>query len=294
MPVDILTRLCPPNILLADGALGTYLQAQGLPGGTPPELWNVERPDTVRAMHQAYLDAGAQILTTNTFSANRYRMPDDIAGHSRAELARRGVELARQVAGDGAWVAGSMGPTGKLLEPLGDLACEDAEDAYAEQAGLLAEAGADLILVETMSDVTEARAALLGAKRATGLPVFVTFSFDATGRTMMGALAAEVVREMQALGANAVGANCGEGIEAVSTAIRFMRSATSLPLIAQPNAGLPKLQATGETTYDSTPDEFAAQVPQLVELGARVVGACCGSTPAHIQALKAAIEAIRA
>jgi 5-methyltetrahydrofolate--homocysteine methyltransferase len=294
MPADIQTVLCPPNILVADGALGTYLQAQGLPGGTPPELWNAEQPDTVRGVHQAYLDAGSQILTTNTFGGNRLRLGGEVDGHRLEDLVRRGVEMAREVAGDRAWVAGSMGPTGKLLAPLGELSCDLAEDAYAEQAAIMAEAGADLILIETMSDVLEARAALLGARRATPLAVLVTFAFDASGRTMMGAQADDAAREMQALGAAAVGANCGQGIDAVVTALRRMRGATALPLVAQPNAGLPQLLATGETHWDTTPDEFAEQVPALIDLGAVVVGACCGSTPAHIRAIRAAVDAVRA
>jgi 5-methyltetrahydrofolate--homocysteine methyltransferase len=294
MPPDIRTMLCPPNILVADGALGTYLQAQGLPGATPPELWNEEQPEMVRSMHRAYLEAGAQILTTNTFGGNRLRLPAEIEGHRLADLVRRGVELAREAAGDSAWVAASMGPTGRLLEPFGDLSCDQAESAYAEQAALMADAGADLILIETMSDVLEARAALLGARRATRLPVFVTFAFDEAGRTMMGATAGEAAREVQALGADAVGANCGTAPAAVTVALQQMRRASSLPLIGQPNAGLPHLEATGEPVWDSTPDEFAEQARILVELGVRVLGACCGSTPAHILAIKAAVAAARA
>ncbi len=294
MPVDIVARLCAPNILVADGALGTYLQAQGLPAGTPPELWNVQQPDRVRATHQAYLDAGSQVLTTNTFGGTRLRLGTEVAGHPTGELVRRGVELAREVAGDAAWVAGGMGPTGRMLEPYGDLTCEEAEDAYAEQAEIMAQAGANLILVETMTDVAEARAALLGAKRATRLPVFVTFAFDETGRTMMGSPAAEVCREMQALGAEATGANCGAGPEAVLVAIQQMVRACSLPLVAQPNAGMPQLAAGGQTVWDSTPDEFAERARVLIGLGARMLGACCGSTPAHILAIKAAVDAARA
>jgi len=294
MPADIRTKLCSPHILVADGALGTYLQSQGLPPGTPPELWNIEQPEIVRSLHRAYLSAGAEILTTNTFGGNRLRLPAEINGHPLGELVRRGVQLAREVAGDVAWVAGSMGPTGRLLEPLGDLSCDEAEDAFAEEAAILAEAGADLILIETMSDVLEARSALLGARRATDLPVLVTFAFDHSGRTMMGASAEEVSREMQALGATATGANCGQGPEAVVVALQQMARACSLPLIAQPNAGLPRLQATGETTWDSTPDEFAERARILIGLGARIVGACCGSTPAHIVAIRAAVDAVRA
>lgn len=293
MPADILSRLCLPVPLVCDGAIGTYLQARGLPAGTPPELWNIEQPDEVRALHRAYLEAGSQILTTNTFSGNRLRMPDMLGGHPRADLVRRGVELAREVAGDSVWVAASMGPTGRLLEPYGDLSCDLAEEAYAEQAQIMAEAGADIILVETMSDVLEARAALLGAQRATRLPVFVTFAFDEAGRTMMGSPASEISREMQALGAAAVGANCGAGPGAVLVALTQMARATSLPLIGQPNAGVPRLEA-GETVWDSTPDEFAEHARRLIDIGARVIGACCGSTPAHILAIRTAVDASRA
>lgn len=294
MPVSIESRLCPPYILVADGALGTYMQAQGLPAGTLPELWNAEQPEKVRAIHRAYLEAGADILTTNTFNGNRLRVPSRVEGHDIIDLVRRGVELAREVAGDRAWVAGSMGPTGKLLEPLGDVPCAQAQEVYAEQAAAMAAAGADVILIETMSDLLEARAALLGCKQSTALPVFVTFAFDEMGRTIMGNPADEACREMQALGAAAVGANCGAGPAAVTTALQRMVRACSLPLIAQPNAGLPRLQATGETTWDSTPDEFAEQARVLIGLGARVVGACCGSTPAHIQAIRAAVNAVQA
>ncbi|MGQ9684040.1 MAG: homocysteine S-methyltransferase family protein [Anaerolineae bacterium] len=293
MRAPIETMLLPPNILVGDGALGTYMQAQGLPAGTPPELWNAEQPETVRAIHRAYLEAGADILTTNTFSGNRLRLPEGVGGHSLRDLVRRGVELAREVAGDRAYVAGSMGPTGKLLEPLGDLSCSEAQEAYAEQAALMAEAGADIILVETISDVLEARAALLGATSATALPVFVTFSFDDTGRTIMGNTAEEACREVQALGAAATGANCGSGPAAVTAALQRMVRACSLPLIAQPNAGLPQLQGE-QTTWDATPDEFAERARVLIGLGARVVGGCCGSTPAHIQAIRAAVDAVRA
>ncbi len=293
MPVDILSRLCLPNTLVADGATGTYLQAQGLPAGAPPELWNVTRPETVRAMHDAYLAAGSQILTSNTFGGNRLRLPAQVDGHDLEELVRRGVELAREVAGDAAWVAGSMGPSGRLLEPLGDLRCEDAEEAYAEQARIMAEAGADLILVETMSDVLEARAALRGSQR-TGLPVFVTFAFDPTGTTMMGVTADVAGREMQTLGAAAVGANCGQGLESVIAALQHMHRTCTLPLIAQPNAGMPHLEPNGETVWDTTPDEFAEGVRTLLDLDAVVIGACCGSTPAHIGAIRAAVNAARA
>lgn len=294
MPADIRSVLCPPNVLVADGATGTYLQALGLPTGQPPETWNVEEPEAIRSLHRAYLKAGAQILSTNTFGGNRLRLPDEIDGHRLMDLVRRGVELAREVAGDLAWVAGSMGPTGRLLEPIGDLSCDRAEDAFAEQAGAMAEAGADLILVETMSDVLEARAALLGAQRATRLPVFVTFAFGEAGPTMMGVTAEEACREMQALGAAATGANCGAGPDVVTVALRQMAQACSLPLIAQPNAGLPRVEASGETVWDSTPDEFAQRARTLIELGARIVGGCCGTTPAHVQAIKAAADAVRA
>ncbi len=294
MPADIRTQLCPPNILVADGAIGTYLQAQGLAAGSPPELWNMEEPGMIRSMHQAYLAAGSQILTTNTFGGNRYRLPAELGGHPLAEVVRRGVELAREAAGDMAWVAGSMGPTGHLLAPLGDLNCEQAEEAYAEQAGVMAEAGADVILIETMTDVLEARAALLGARGATDLPVFVTFAFDETGRTMMGATAEEACREMQAVGATATGANCGAGPAAVVVALQQMVRASALPLIAQPNAGLPQLGPRGETTWAATPDEFAERARALIGLGVRILGACCGSTPAHIGAIRAAVKAVQA
>jgi 5-methyltetrahydrofolate--homocysteine methyltransferase len=199
------------------------------------------------------------------------------------------VALAREVAGDAAWVAASVGPVGQLLEPYGALTLAEVEEAYAEQVACLQGAGADLVLIETMTDMEEASAALRMAKRHTDLPVFITFSFNAGGRTIMGLRPEIAAARSQAEGADAVGANCGEGPQAVLAALEGMNEATDLPLIAQANAGVPTADLRGQAVWDVTPEEMVQHVRQFVAQGARVVGGCCGSGPAHIAAMVEAL-----
>lgn len=276
--------------LLADGATGTVLQSMGLMGGTPPEVWNIERPKVIRAHHEAYLNAGAQIILTNTFGGNRLRLERGSGlGERTTELNQVAARLAKEAAGDRAYVAGDMGPTGELLAPYGALSYEKAVQVFAEQAKALAE-GCDLLWIETMSDLNEARAAVEGARQVTALPIFCLFSFGRKGRTMMGVTPAQIVHAFSPLALAGIGANCGEGVEPVVNALVQMRDALpvasdSTPvLIAKPNAGLPRLE-NGQTVFDLGPEEMAAHALRFVEIGARVVGACCGSSPAHIAAI---------
>jgi 5-methyltetrahydrofolate--homocysteine methyltransferase len=286
MVPDIRTALAS-GIIVGDGANGSFLTAKGLPVGVPGELWNAERPDAVRDVHRSYLAAGAQVLTSNTLTLTRLHHPE-MEPHLLLELNRRGVTLAREAAGGVAWVAGDMSPIGKLLEPYGDMTVEQAEETFAEQARTLAEAGADFLLLETMTDVAEAAAALRATLSATTLPVAVTFAFDTHGRTLMGNTAAGAAREMEALGAFATGANCGDGPDAILQAIRLMAPATRLPLIAQANAGIPHLEG-GQTQWDVTLADFRRLAEQLIALGVRHIGGCCGSTPEHIRAVREAV-----
>jgi 5-methyltetrahydrofolate--homocysteine methyltransferase len=291
---NVQTYLAEGNLLVADGATGTMLQAMGLPAGTAPELWNVDRPDAIHAHHRAYLDAGAEVILTNTFGGSRLKLERTGGLGARVvELNRAAAAVAREAAGGKAYVAGDMGPTGELLAPYGLLSVEEAVDVFADQALALAEGGADLIWVETMTDLNEARAAVEGAMRVTDLPVFCSLSFGQGGRTMMGVSPAQAAETLWPLGLTAIGANCGEGIEPVVGALVEMRAA--LPdavLIAKPNAGLPHLDA-GKTVFDLGPPEMSTHVPHLVELGAQVIGGCCGNTPDHIAAIAQAVHRLR-
>jgi 5-methyltetrahydrofolate--homocysteine methyltransferase len=291
MRESILEALRRGELLICDGAMGTMLQAHHLPAGTMPELWNAEHPEVLLAIHRAYLAAGAQIITTNTFGGNRLRLAEAGLAARCAELNRLGVELAREAAGEAAWVAGDVGPTGQLLEPLGPLTLAQAEEVFTEQVTALAEAGADLILIETQHTIEEACAAVRMARAHTSLPVFCTFAFNAKGRTMMGLRPADAAREVEQAGGHVVGANCGEGPAAIIAALEGMRGATSLPLMAQANAGIPHVAEGQGTVWDVTPEQLAEHACTFRALGARVIGGCCGTRPEHIAAIRTALRA---
>jgi 5-methyltetrahydrofolate--homocysteine methyltransferase len=288
---DFLTQLNQPGVLVADGATGTMLQKAGLPRGAASERWNLENPDAVRALYRAYVEAGSDVILTNTFGGSRIRLERDGLNEQCVEINRAAARLAREAAGDDALVFGDIGPTGQLLEPMGSLTYPDAVAAFAEQAAALAEGGADAILIETMSDLNEARAAVNGAQQATKLPVVVTFSFDTRGRTMMGLKPALAVREIWAMGVAAVGANCGRTLTETLAAIQEMRqSVPEAVLMAKPNAGLP--HASGEDlVYDVTPEIMAEYAQKFAAEGVKIFGGCCGSTPEHIQAIANALKA---
>ncbi len=283
---------------MLDGAMGTMLFEAGLEDGVCPELWNATRPDAVREIHRAYLEAGADIVETNTFGGTRLKLAAHGLGDRARELNRLGVEIARSVCPPGKYVAGSIGPTGQIpdsVEGIGSVPLEEFRAAFAEQASALAEAGADLLAIETMMLPEEALIAIRAAREATDLPVMCTMFFKhiaARGidRTLWGSSPAEAARFLTDAGADIVGSNCGEGGPArAAIIIREMRAATPLPLAAYPNAGLPRL-VDGRTVYDMPPDEMAAGYPAILEAGASIVGACCGSTPAHIRQIAAAVR----
>lgn len=278
--------------VLLDGGMGTLLQDSGLEDGAPGELWNLENPDAVRAAHTAYADAGARILTTNTFGGTRPRLDMHGLGARIDEVNRNAAQVARSVAdGRGILVAGDLGPTGELLAPLGAMSAEEAQALFAEQLRGLVDGGIDLVLVETLSDLGESDAALAAAREvAPDLPVVVTMSFDTNLRTMMGVRPADAVAHLAAAGADAVGANCGRGPEEMEVIAAEMVAARpdGLLLVAQSNAGLP--QVVGDHfEYDATPGDLAAHAARLAELGIDLVGGCCGSTPAHISAIGATL-----
>jgi 5-methyltetrahydrofolate--homocysteine methyltransferase len=281
---------------LGDGAMGTMLQTAGLADGGLSEEWNASHPQSVREIHQAYVNAGAQVITANSFGGNRYRLRRDGMEVRVNELDIAAARLARQVAaaaGHPVLVAGSMGPTGEIFAPLGKLEPEEAEAAYAEQAAALAEGGVDFILIETMSALEEVEAAVRGARRATDLPVAVTMTFDTNFRTMMGVKPSTAIRAIHSLGVRAIGANCGNGPAEIERVIGEMVAVKpeGVFLVAQSNAGLPQYDpASGQMHYNGTPEVMAAYAVKMRDMGVRYIGACCGSTPAHIRAMGEALK----
>ena len=280
--------------ILGDGAMGTMLQAAGLTTGGAPEEWNVSRPDVVRGIYQAYVDAGSQVIETNSFGGTRYRLGRDNLQDRVRELNLAAARLARAVA-DAAdhpvLVAGSVGPTGEILFPLGALTAEDARAAFAEQAAALAEGGVDFFLIETMSALEEVQAAIEGIRSVTDLPIAVTMTFDTRGRTMMGVKPGQALQALYDWGIRVMGANCGNGPAETEQVIAQMAAVkpADVYLIAQSNAGLPKY-VDRKIHYDGTPEVMAAYALKMRELGVSYIGACCGSTPAHIRAMGEALS----
>jgi 5-methyltetrahydrofolate--homocysteine methyltransferase len=278
---------------LFDGAMGTMLQGAGLEAGEAGERWNLDRPDAVAEIHRGYAAAGSMLVTTNTFGASGPRLAASELADRVGEVNAAAVRIARSVADEfGALVAGDVGPTGELIEPLGTLSAADAQAAFEEQIDALARAGADLILGETMSDLGEAEAVVRAAREAApDLEVAVTLSFDTNRHTMMGVSPAQAVTTLSELGVTAVGANCGRGIadmEAVMAEMVAHRPEGVL-LIAQSNAGLPVIRGDA-FHYDTSPEEMAAYALRMRELGVELVGGCCGSTPAHMAAMATALN----
>jgi 5-methyltetrahydrofolate--homocysteine methyltransferase len=282
-----------PATVITDGATGTELQQRGLPPGECPDVWTLTHPEVVCEVARSYADAGSDAILTTTFRANAISLAAyGLAGKAPA-INRAGAALARRAAAGKAAVFGSIGPTGQLLSLQTELR-EPMAAAFREQAQALADGGADALLLETFSDIEEAKVAAEAAL-VTGLPIIVSFAFD-TGknkdRTMTGVTPETAAREMTSAGVAVVGANCGVGIEAYVPICRRMRAATTLPLWFKPNAGLPEV-IKGEIRYHVTPEKFASHVPELVEAGAKFVGACCGSNPDFIRAIAAVLRNAR-
>lgn len=287
----LLELLSRQDIVMGDGAMGTMLQSAGLTDGSAPELWNVTHPEVVAAIYRGYADAGSNFITTNSFGGTRYRLKLHNLQDRVVELNRAAAALARQTVGDRCLVAGSMGPTGELMEPLGPLTMDAAVEAFAEQAGGLAAGGVDFLLVETMSSLDEVQAAVQGARRATDLPVAVTMTFDTNFRTMMGVTPARAVQTLHEWGVKVIGANCGNGPFEIERVMWEMAHAKpeGVVLMAQSNAGLPRWQGD-KVSYDGTPVVMAEYAQRMRALGVRVIGACCGSTPSHLAAMRQALD----
>jgi 5-methyltetrahydrofolate--homocysteine methyltransferase len=276
-------------VVIADGAMGTMLFSAGLQFGDPPEAWNVSEPEVVRRIHRGYLEAGSNIVMTNTFGCNRLRLALHGLDTRVAELNQTAAVLLRaevDANGGEALVAGDIGPSGAIMAPTGTLDYDEAVDLFAEQAGALVAGGVDLIWIETMSDLTEIKAAIQGVRRvAPGIPLIATMTFDTRGRTMMGITPEQAVIALDAWGADAVGGNCGNGPDEIVTVIERMHAAApNVRLVAKSNAGMPEL-VDMRAVYKSEPAEMARQALLMREAGASIIGGCCGSTPAHLKAI---------
>ena len=295
MRTSLADLLAAKPVLLADGATGTVYFDMGLTSGEPPELWNVDHPDRVQDLHRRFVDAGADIILTNTFGCNRHRLALHKSEDRVFELAKRAAELAREVAdtaGRPVIVAGSVGPTGSLFEPLGALTEAEAIEVFQEEVEGLKAGGADVAWIETMSSVEEVRAAANGAIAA-GLPYTATCSFDTAGRTMMG-IAPDALIDMftgLAVPPVAMGANCGVGASDLLASILAMSGRTTEAVyIAKGNCGIPQFQGT-EIVYSGTPELMASYAALAVDAGARIIGGCCGTSPEHLAAMRVSLDA---
>lgn len=281
--------------LISDGATGTNLMQRGLPQGTAAEDWVLSNPDGILGLHHNFLEAGADIILTCTFGASMPRLEANGLGNHFQAINQAAVNLAKTAAENyNALVAGSIGPLGQMLKPLGTLEEDDAQRYYQEQAGMLSQAGVDLLIVETQFDLTEAGAAVRGVQAVSDLPLIVSFSFDRGTRTMMGVSPAKFARQMNGLGLTALGINCGKSLEDNLNALKELADASELPIWFKPNAGLPKLDDEGHPTYDVTPEFMAAQVQSWTDAGARIMGGCCGTSPAHLKAIADQVKSLRA
>ena len=276
------------DFLVVDGAMGTQLQERGLAdAGQIPELLNFSHPDDIAAIHKAYVDAGAEVITTNTFGANRLKLE---GAASVEEVYRAAAECAR--AAGAPYIAGDVGPTGALLEPMGTMSFEEAYDLFAEQVRAVAAAGCDVVLIETMADLREAKAALLAARENCDLPVFATMTFGEDGRTFLGTSPEVAAEVLSSMGAHAVGLNCSLGPAELLGAAQDMARRSRCPLMVQPNAGLPRVE-DGVTVFDVSPEDFAAAMEGMLDAGASVIGGCCGTSPEYTRELRRMADARR-
>uniref|UniRef100_A0A7C3RXT9 5-methyltetrahydrofolate--homocysteine methyltransferase n=1 Tax=Dictyoglomus thermophilum TaxID=14 RepID=A0A7C3RXT9_DICTH len=280
-------RINLPKKLFFDGAMGTELQRRGLPLGSPPEILNLQNPSLVEEVHRDYIKAGAMVIETNTFGGNRIRLRRAGLEDKIEEINRKGVEIAKKASEGKVFIAGSIGPLGELLAPFGDINEEEAEEVFSEQIKILVDTGVDFILIETMISLQEALIALKSAKKYNTL-VGVTMSFEwigNQGKTPFGDEVETSIKKLQEEGADFVGANCGKGIEDMVKIAKIIRETTDLPVLIQPNAGIPKWE-NGKLIYPATPNDFKKFVEEMLNLGIDFIGGCCGTTPTHIGVFK--------
>ncbi len=295
--VDFLGLIQQSRLVVCDGAMGTQLIARGLPAGVPGELWDLERPEVVEAIQRQYVAAGAELLLTNTFGANGVALARHGLADRLEEVNVTAVRIARRAAGTRAAVVGDLGPTGSLLAPVGNLSEQQARTAYAAQVRALASAGVDAIIAETFDSSQELRIALSEARDVGGLPLIASMKFtrEKTGRyrTMMGEAPQALLAAAHELGCAVVGTNCGQGIATMVGLVAEIAALTDLPVIAQPNAGQPRLVA-GRTLYEEDAATFAKHLPALFEAGGRLIGGCCGTTAEHVRAIRTFADSLEA
>ena len=289
----IFKRIKNREILVADGAMGTMLFARGLKPGEPPESVNLKNPEILEEIAQAYLDAGADIIQTNTFGASPLKLADYGLQDKTEEINRIAVEKVRKVVREKAYVSGSVGPSGKLLKPFGDTEPDDIYLSFKRQMKALINAGIDLICIETMTDLNEASLAIKAAKSISPeIPIMATMTFDETPRgfyTIMGVSIEDAVVGLQKAGADIIGSNCGNGIENMIKIAREFKKLTILPTIIQSNAGIPEMKE-GKLFYSETPEFFAEKTKELIDAGVSIIGGCCGTTPEYIRAIRKVVD----
>ena len=281
------------GVVLFDGAMGTQIQARGLPRGACLEEWNISQPEVIKEIHEAYSEAGADVLTSNSFGGTRFVLEKYGYGNHVQEFNVAAARLAKEISPEDCYIAGSVGPTGEFIEPLGTRTREEIRSAFAEQISALAEGGVDFICIETMSDLGEAGAAIEAAKSVTDLPICATMAFDLGKkgfRTMMGISPQEAAQTLENAGAHVIGSNCGGiTIEDMAALVREFRQVSTLPILAQANAGTPRL-IEAKTVHPQGPEDYAESVIPLIEAGATLIGGCCGTTPKHIELITHKIQ----
>jgi 5-methyltetrahydrofolate--homocysteine methyltransferase len=293
---NLLERLHRGEVIVGDGAWGTLLMQKGLQPGEPPESCNLSQPRAIEEIAALYLEAGAEIITTNTFGGSPLRLRMHRLDDRTEEVNRKAVEAARRTVGGRAYISASIGPTGRLLRPYGDTDPGEMQAGFELQARALVDAGADMICIETMTDLAEARLALQAVRTvSTSIPVMATMTFEEGARgfyTVMGTSVKQAAEGLKAAGADVIGSNCGNGIETMVGIAREFRRHSSQPLAIQANAGLPVATAGG-LLYPETPEFVAGKVPELLAAGVQIIGGCCGTTPEHIRALRRAVDTHR-
>lgn len=279
------------EVLVSDGATGTNLIQRGLPRGASAEQWVLEKPEEITRLHKDFINAGSDIILTCTFGGSKIRLEQSNLANQFKEINSKAVELAKKAADDtGVLVAGSIGPLGHMLKPLGLLDESEAEEYYRGQAEVLSDTGVDVLLIETQFDLVEAAAAVRGARNASDLPVICSFSFDRGTKTMMGVSPTKFAEAMKDSGIIMIGINCGKGLEENYACLQELSSVTNLPIWFKPNAGLPTINQKGETEYSISPQEMAENVSLWVETGAAIIGGCCGTSPEHLRKISIEVE----
>jgi 5-methyltetrahydrofolate--homocysteine methyltransferase len=281
--LPVLSKISNHETLVADGATGTNLIARGLPSGQTPEAWVMEKPDQVIQLHHEFIQAGANIILTSTFSATPLRLKGTALEGKSDIVNRKAVELAQAAVGSQpVYIGGSLGPVGQLLKPYGPLQLDEVISAYAAQAQVLSESGVDLLVIETQFDLGEIKAAIQGIRQVSSLPLVASMSYDRGTRTMMGISPTQAGHELDGLPVDIVGINCGHSLEENLQNLVELRKVTNKPIWFKPNAGLPRVDPSGKTIYDVTPQQMGSLAPSWIAAGAQVVGGCCGTSPEHL------------